>query len=84
MSSLRPLPSRVEAPKQMEIVLTDTESQICALFDECTQFLKKRFSIDTSCRVAGGWVRDKVPYRAPRFINTSSLIILIMNLALGC
>jgi tRNA nucleotidyltransferase (CCA-adding enzyme) len=44
----------------MEIKLTEAESQICALLDECTRQLKDAKGISTSCRIAGGWVRDKV------------------------
>lgn len=52
--------SRVVPPEAMAIDLTNTESNIYTLLDECTQYLKKDKALDTSCRVAGGWVRDKV------------------------
>jgi hypothetical protein len=52
--------NRVAMPANAEIVLTDVEDQICTLLDECTQKLKTEKNITTSCRIAGGWVRDKV------------------------
>ena len=51
---------RVLAPEKLEIKLTETENSICDLLDECVKFLKNEKGISTSCRVAGGWVRDKV------------------------
>jgi tRNA nucleotidyltransferase (CCA-adding enzyme) len=50
-------------PGNMEIQLTDVENQICVLVDECCADLKATKGIDTSCRIAGGWVRDKVQGR---------------------
>ncbi|KAF8640569.1 hypothetical protein AX17_000231 [Amanita inopinata Kibby_2008] len=44
----------------MNIELTPAEDQICTLIDECTTFLKREQNITTSCRIAGGWVRDKL------------------------
>jgi hypothetical protein len=52
--------NRVAMPANAEIALTDVEDQICILLDECTQKLKTEKNITTSCRIAGGWVRDKV------------------------
>lgn len=52
--------SRVVPPDTMTIELTDAESQVCTLLDECTQHLKDEKGLITSCRIAGGWVRDKV------------------------
>jgi tRNA nucleotidyltransferase (CCA-adding enzyme) len=51
---------RVHIPEKMHINLTPEEDQLCNLLDECTLALKEKESITTSCRVAGGWVRDKV------------------------
>lgn len=51
---------RVRAPEPMDIRLTDTESEICTLLDGCTKWMKEERGIETSCRIAGGWVRDKV------------------------
>lgn len=56
---------RVLPPDKMEINLTDVENQVCVLLDECTQHLKNEEGLTTSCRVAGGWVRDKVNSRHP-------------------
>jgi tRNA nucleotidyltransferase (CCA-adding enzyme) len=50
----------IKVPEQMEIRLTDTEDQMCSLLDECSQWMKDEKSKSTSCRIAGGWVRDKV------------------------
>ncbi|KAJ6626870.1 hypothetical protein B0H10DRAFT_1780327 [Mycena sp. CBHHK59/15] len=44
----------------MKIQLTELENQICVLFDECCADLKESKGINTSCRIAGGWVRDKL------------------------
>jgi len=44
----------------MEISLTETEDLICELLDECVKLLESRKGISVKCRVAGGWVRDKV------------------------
>ncbi|KAF9812226.1 hypothetical protein IEO21_06310 [Rhodonia placenta] len=44
----------------MEIHLTEQESQLCTLLDECTQYMKETEGIETTCRIAGGWVRDKL------------------------
>jgi tRNA nucleotidyltransferase (CCA-adding enzyme) len=52
--------SRVLPPEPMEIKLTEVENQVCMLLDECTRQLKDEKGLATSCRVAGGWVRDKV------------------------
>ncbi|KAJ7785788.1 hypothetical protein B0H16DRAFT_1295113 [Mycena metata] len=43
-----------------EIVLTDVENQLCTFLDECCADLKNTKGLDTSCRIAGGWVRDKL------------------------
>lgn len=43
-----------------KIELTEVEEKICDLFDKCTTYLKEEKNITTSCRFAGGWVRDKV------------------------
>jgi tRNA nucleotidyltransferase (CCA-adding enzyme) len=44
----------------MEITLTETEDQLCTLLDESAHWMKEHKGISTSCRIAGGWVRDKV------------------------
>ena len=57
---------RASIPKHMEITLTEQEDELCKLLDECTKTLKESEGIETSCRIAGGWVRDKV---RPRFVR---------------
>ncbi|KAI0700413.1 hypothetical protein BC835DRAFT_1404849 [Cytidiella melzeri] len=44
----------------MEIHLTDVEARVCALLDGCTKWMKNEHGLHTSCRIAGGWVRDKL------------------------
>lgn len=44
----------------MEIQLTEVEDRVCTLLDGCTKWMKAEHGMDTSCRIAGGWVRDKV------------------------
>ncbi|KAG6891101.1 hypothetical protein C0995_014191 [Termitomyces sp. Mi166 len=51
---------RIPIPAAMQITLTDKEAQICELLDSCTKALKEEKGIITSCRIAGGWVRDKL------------------------
>jgi hypothetical protein len=50
----------VQVPARMEITLTETEDQLCTLLDESAHWMKEHKGISTSCRIAGGWVRDKV------------------------
>ena len=52
--------SRIPLPDNAQVHLTETESDLCALLDECTVWMKQERGIQTACRVAGGWVRDKV------------------------
>lgn len=51
---------RISSPISTEIALTDLENQICTLLDDCTQHLREEKGLTTKCRIAGGWVRDKV------------------------
>ncbi|PCH33236.1 hypothetical protein WOLCODRAFT_159930 [Wolfiporia cocos MD-104 SS10] len=44
----------------MEIMLTEQEDRLCTLLDQCTKEMKERDGLETSCRIAGGWVRDKL------------------------
>lgn len=44
----------------MKIELTETEEKLCQILDECTVHLQKEQGISTTCRIAGGWVRDKL------------------------
>lgn len=62
VSSKRLYFERVHAPERMEIRLTPSEDQLCNLLDECTRHMKDTEGIETSCRIAGGWVRDKARY----------------------
>lgn len=52
--------ARVQLPQMLEIKLTDEENELCTLLDQCTRHMKETEGIETSCRIAGGWVRDKV------------------------
>jgi tRNA nucleotidyltransferase (CCA-adding enzyme) len=49
----------IRIPDRLEIHLTEVESQLCVLLDDCTRHLAES-GVHTSCRIAGGWVRDKV------------------------
>ncbi|KAE9409338.1 hypothetical protein BT96DRAFT_848716 [Gymnopus androsaceus JB14] len=51
---------RVKAPAELNIQLTETEEKICVLLDDCTKYLRTEKGISTTCRIAGGWVRDKL------------------------
>lgn len=58
---------------KMTVKLTKEEEQLCTLLNECTTHIKETKGLETECRIAGGWVRDKVhtttPFRA-RFALT--------------
>ena len=43
-----------------KLKLTKEEDQLCTLLDECTKHIKETKGLETECRIAGGWVRDKV------------------------
>ncbi|KAF7306511.1 tRNA nucleotidyltransferase [Mycena indigotica] len=45
---------------QSEIKLTEVENKLCTLLDECCTHLRESHGVTTSCRIAGGWVRDKL------------------------
>lgn len=53
---------RVQVPRNSQVQLTEVEEKICLLLDECTTWMKQTGggSNTTTCRIAGGWVRDKV------------------------
>ncbi|KAF9259623.1 hypothetical protein L218DRAFT_835767, partial [Marasmius fiardii PR-910] len=51
---------RIVIPEKMEVELTETEEKICLLMDRCRKHLQEVKGIHTECRIAGGWVRDKV------------------------
>jgi len=47
-------------PEDLAVELSDVEEKLCTLLNECTVNLAKEKGINTSCRIAGGWVRDKL------------------------
>lgn len=51
---------RIAAPRQLEIDLTETEDTLCNLLNDCATYLQQEKGVSTTCRIAGGWVRDKV------------------------
>ncbi|KAF5312426.1 hypothetical protein D9619_003069 [Psilocybe cf. subviscida] len=51
---------RIAAPQQLEIDLTETEDTLCNLLNDCAAYLQQEKGISTTCRIAGGWVRDKL------------------------
>ncbi|KAJ7748539.1 hypothetical protein DFH07DRAFT_830133 [Mycena maculata] len=51
---------RRRIPEDMKIELTALENELCVLLDECCVDLKETKGLSTSCRIAGGWVRDKL------------------------
>ncbi|KAF8634454.1 hypothetical protein AX15_000898, partial [Amanita polypyramis BW_CC] len=59
MSRSRPLPT-VRIPPAMAIHLTDPEDRLCTLLDACAAHLREKNIADVVCRIAGGWVRDKL------------------------
>ena len=48
------------------VPLNEVEDKLCSLLDEFTQHLEQQDGIQTTCRFAGGWVRDKVWRFVPR------------------
>ena len=52
--------NRVSIPRKMNVQLTAEEDELCTLLDQCTRAMKEAEGIETTCRIAGGWVRDKV------------------------
>jgi tRNA nucleotidyltransferase (CCA-adding enzyme) len=49
----------IPIPEQPDVHLTEVEAKLCTLLDDCTKYLADKGTY-TSCRIAGGWVRDKV------------------------
>jgi tRNA nucleotidyltransferase (CCA-adding enzyme) len=49
----------IPIPDHLDIRLTDVEAQLCVLLDDCKKHLAE-IGVHTVCRIAGGWVRDKV------------------------
>ncbi|KAG9031485.1 hypothetical protein FRB95_002673 [Tulasnella sp. JGI-2019a] len=65
LASITPPPfPRITPPggSHATVVLTPDEEKLCTLLDECTTALREtRPELDPiECRIAGGWVRDKV------------------------
>ncbi|TRM65648.1 hypothetical protein BD626DRAFT_485438 [Schizophyllum amplum] len=59
--SLRSSPrQRIAVPQELTVRLTDDEDRLCTLLDDCANYLRDEKGITTSCRIAGGWVRDKL------------------------
>ncbi|KAM6498359.1 hypothetical protein JOM56_006307 [Amanita muscaria] len=52
--------SSVQIPAEMKIELTDSERILCTLLDDCSKNLNNEENADVACRIAGGWVRDKL------------------------
>ena len=46
--------------------LNEVEDRLCSLLDEFVQHLEEHDGIQTTCRFAGGWVRDKVRRNNPK------------------
>lgn len=59
---------RITAPQSLQVNLTDTEQSVCELLDQCATYLKQEKQISTTCRIAGGWVRDKVKFQAVQLV----------------
>jgi hypothetical protein len=60
LSAIAAARPRAKPFKPLQIHLTEVEEKLCDLLTECTQHIKEQDNIETSCRFAGGWVRDKV------------------------
>jgi tRNA nucleotidyltransferase (CCA-adding enzyme) len=58
----------IPIPDHLNIRLTEVESQLCTLLDECTKYLADK-GTHTLCRIAGGWVRDKVRWVLARNVE---------------
>lgn len=59
--SLRNIPvKRCVATSEMCVQLTEDEDRICQLLDDYVKDTQEEPSTRTVCRIAGGWVRDKV------------------------
>lgn len=79
---LRNALNRIEIPANMEVKLSEVEDDICTLLDECTQHMKREKGLDTSCRIAGGWVRDKVNKGSPFQFVLTFLLFNLTNMLL--
>lgn len=70
--------SRILPPENLKIDLTQIETSVCELLDGCANFLHEEKGISITCRIAGGWVRDKVNLKqivaTPRSTISSTVI----------
>jgi tRNA nucleotidyltransferase (CCA-adding enzyme) len=58
--ALRNFPvKKIPVPAEMKVQLSDAEDQICKLLDDYVKNTQEPCT-RTVCRIAGGWVRDKV------------------------
>lgn len=55
-----PIPRILFHPENSRIDLTQIESTVCELLNGCANFIHQEKGISTTCRIAGGWVRDKL------------------------
>ncbi len=51
---------RITIPTEMRVQLTEAEDRFCQLLDDYVKETQPDASTRTVCRIAGGWVRDKV------------------------
>jgi hypothetical protein len=59
-----------QSGKEMNIVLTEQESEICNILRKVTAYLKEIKQLPLiELRIAGGWVRDKVIFLFLCFIK---------------
>ena len=70
----------IHVPETMKVELTDVEEQLCSLLDECRNYLVQTKGKNTSCRVAGGWVRDKVGiHLLLSFLFLQHIMLMLMS-----
>jgi hypothetical protein len=55
-----PVQKQIRILPELKIELTERESQLCGLLRKFTAHLKETGQPSPTCRIAGGWVRDKV------------------------
>lgn len=74
-------------PDRMDIRLSEVEDRICRLLDGCTKWLEETHGVHTSCRIAGGWVRDKVRPRSrcqlPEYFHSNLTNLTCLSQLLG-
>jgi tRNA nucleotidyltransferase (CCA-adding enzyme) len=67
----------------MKVELNDVEDRICELFDDCSKYLRKEKGTTTTCRIAGGWVRDKVNRWSRCFLPLPYQLLSVFSQLLG-